>query len=80
MRARLHYLLGLATLACTDGTDYSETTTAQVQARTTGGDLDLDGYVIVVDQLRYYPISPNGRVDIPDFLPGGHEFALQGSP
>ena len=49
-----------------------------VQARTTGGDFDLDGYVVVLDNEREHTVTANGQIVIEDLREGDYELELRG--
>ncbi len=50
----------------------------RVEVTTAGGDLDSDGYLVVVDGAREYPLQPNGSLDLPEIAAGSHVATLTG--
>lgn len=80
MRARLRFsplliLLGLAP-GC-DSTPGPTTGAVRLISQTTGGDLDLDGYVATVDHVAHV-VPINGTVLVADLATGSHEVTLTG--
>jgi len=69
-------LVGLSA-ACNDGPAAPQRGTVRISAQTSGGDPDLDGYVVILDANtnRLFPV--NGSVDIKDVVPGAHVVSLE---
>lgn len=65
----------LLAVACESGSG-PLTGNLRVTARTTGGDLDLDGYGVRVDDVQRTTVAANGFVLISDLPTGSHAIAL----
>jgi WD40 repeat protein len=64
--------------ACTDGATAPKTGILEVTFRTTGGDLDSDGFEIVVDAGRVAYAFGNTTIDIRELSAGTHTLTLKG--
>ncbi len=73
-RVALHLAL-LFTVACESGTG-PFTGSLRVTAATTGGDLDLNGYTVRVDDVQRATLATNGVAVITDLATGNHAIAL----
>ena len=69
--------LVLLTSACTDAPSAPKSGTVRVTVRTLGGDLDFDGYEVVVDPARRR-IDAAGMVEFRYIGAGEHSVALEG--
>jgi hypothetical protein len=69
-------LLGLAA-ACSDGPVAPQRGTVRILSQTSGGDLDLDGYMVVLDGNTRRVILANGSATINDIMPGAHLASLE---
>jgi hypothetical protein len=49
-----------------------------IATRTTGGDFDLDGYIVIVDGEHEYPAPANGQIVVEDLRDGDHVVELRG--
>jgi len=65
----------LLVVACESGTG-SFTGNLRVTATTSGGDLDLNGYIVRVDDVQRATLTPNGVAVITDLATGNHAIAL----
>lgn len=71
-------LLALLGAACSDGPMAPRVGTIRVLTTTTGGDLDLDGYEVVVSGTADRPrVFANSRAEVRDLTPGLHTVALE---
>jgi len=73
-RVTLHLAL-LFAVACESGTG-PFTGNLRVTAATSGGDLDLNGYTVRVDDVQRATLTPNGVAVISDLATGNHAIAL----
>ena len=71
-------LIALALLATTgcDDTNQPDTGALRLTVVTTGGDLDLNGYIATVDGAGPLPVPANGSAVIADLPTGSHTVAL----
>ena len=63
--------------SCTDGPSAPSSGTVRVAVRTSGGDLDFDGYEVVVDPARR-AVDVNGNTEFRFIGVGEHDVVLQG--
>lgn len=49
-----------------------------IATRTTGGDFDLDGYIVTVDHEHEYQLPVNGQIVVEDLRQGDHLLELRG--
>src|SRR5690242_12421400 len=78
-RQRRHFtaLLVVLSAACSDGPTMPQTGTIRVTVRTSGGDLDVDGYQVFVDSTTYRPFFANDAGDISNVRAGTHSLTLK---
>jgi hypothetical protein len=69
-------VLALTALGC--GADLGPTGDVLLRAHTIGGDLDQDGYVIVVDGTQEYQVPSNGEIFARGLSAGSHAFEVRG--
>jgi hypothetical protein len=67
-------------LACGSGSELPEPNLGQVTVvtRTTGSDVDADGYAITVDDGEARPVSVTDSLQSEDLLPGDHAITVSG--
>ena len=70
-------LLFSLTAGCSDGSTGPKTGILEVSVRTTGGDVDIDGFEIVVDSKRQQFTFGNMTTDIRELSAGTHTVTLQ---
>lgn len=70
-------LLSFLVAGCGDGSTGPKTGILEVTIQTTGGDLDIDGFVILVDSNRQSFTFGNTARDIRDLTAGTHTVTLQ---
>src|SRR5438046_9717106 len=77
-RSRLAAALfvGLAA-ACSDGPAAPQRGTVRILTQTSGGDLDLDGYVVVLDGTTRRLLLINGSISVSEIVPGTHVASLE---
>jgi WD40 repeat protein len=80
LRTCLQILLFLCALTSACGSDPAEPAAAALELtiRTTGRDLDSDGYDVTIDAGSPLAVPTNGSVTIPDLAPGVHTLVLTG--
>lgn len=71
-------IAALATIACNDGPTAPRPGSLRVTVATTGGDLDLDGYRVVVDSGPGVLLQPNATALLDGISPQTHTVELQG--
>jgi Tol biopolymer transport system component len=78
-RQRRHFtaLLVVLSAACSDGPTMPQTGTIRVTVRTSGGDLDVDGYQVFVDSTTYRSFFANDGGDISNVRAGTHSLTLK---
>ena len=70
-------LLAFAITACSDGSTAPQTGVLQVAVHATGGDLDNDGFLIVVDSSRQAYLFGNTTLSIRGLSLGTHRVTVQ---
>src|ERR1043165_6253497 len=70
-------LLVALSSACTDAPSAPKSGTVRVAVRTSGGDLDFDGYQVVVDPARR-AVDANGTAEFRFVGAGEHTVVLEG--
>ena len=76
-RSRLVATLAVAlAAACSDGPAAPQRGAIRVVTQTSGGDPDLDGYVVVLDANTSRPFLVNGSLFFTDIIAGTHTVAL----
>ena len=70
-------LLAFAITACSDGSTAPQTGVLQVAVHATGGDLDNDGFLIVVDSSRQAYVFGDATSDIRGLSTGTHSVTVQ---
>jgi hypothetical protein len=63
--------------ACSDGPAAPQRGTVRILTQTSGGDLDLDGYVVVLDGTTRRLLLVNGSISVSDIAPGTHVASLE---
>lgn len=78
-RQRRHFtaLLVVLSAACSDGPTMPQSGTIRVSVRTSGGDLDVDGYQVFVDSTNYRSFFANDGGDISNVRAGTHSLTLK---
>ncbi len=69
------FLVGLAA-ACSDGPAAPQRGTVRIVNQTSGGDPDLDGYMVVLDGNTRRLLPVNSALSINDIIPGMHAVSL----
>jgi len=79
LRQRRHFtaLLVVLSAACSDGPTTPQSGTIRVSVRTSGGDLDTDGYQVFVDSTIYRYFFANDAGDISNVRAGTHSLTLK---
>jgi hypothetical protein len=78
MMKNLVMLFSAALIACSDSTAPRNTAVAWLQTLTTGGDLDLDGYVITIDGTQKTTLGPKTLFRLDSLASGPHTLRVDG--
>src|SRR5262245_28823488 len=69
-------LAATALLSCSENQLAPVNRDVTVSVLTSGDDIDLDGYVVVLDNRPFKPVGANEQITIPKLAPGRHTVSL----